>query len=114
MDYVRNYPSERMINIINIAGVPYTDDINIEETIKIALNHLSQDNYIYGFTSRYDEYLSIVNEKLGWMVQNKHTNKTGVKTKITQAEIDEVTKLCTKEIGFHNKALELYKEKYNK
>ena len=103
-----------MINLVNVSGIPYSDDNDVDELIETALEHLSQDNYLFGFTSRYNEYLDIVKENLGWKVNTNHTNKTGTKTNITQSQIDAVTELAAKDVEFHNRALELYKTKYNK
>jgi len=114
LEYAEKYPHGRMINLVNVSGIPYSDDNDVDELIETALEHLSQDNYLFGFTSRYNEYLDIVKENLGWKVNTNHTNKTGTKTNITQSQIDAVTELAAKDVEFHNRALELYKTKYNK
>ncbi len=80
---------------------------------KIAIDNLKKDNVIFGYSENYDEYLNIINKKLGWKGLNKVTNKTNAPYNVKESDKKKLFKLCSNDINFYDESLKIYNEKYS-
>ena len=85
-----------------------------KDKIKICLERIQQDNFMYGFVEKYDDFLDICCSNFGWKYKSVKTNITNSKTNIGEDEKEMLNELLKYEIEFYNKSFEIYNDKHKK
>lgn len=81
---------------------------------KLAIENLKKESTIFGFSEKYNEFLGIVRNNLGWNVNNQKLNKTIVPNTVDEEVKNILRELCSNDIDFYVEALNIYNEKYKK
>lgn len=123
-DFVKKSKRDRRIGILRLSGLPtklnslmwrgsqYDETYDLDEHIELALVNLMQEDILFGFTDKYDEYLNLLRKELDWTINPVKKNVTKFKADISEEDILFATELCEREIEFHNKAIEIYNKRW--
>jgi hypothetical protein len=97
-------------NIEHFTDGGYPD---IDRRIDIALKNLEKENYVFGITNEYDNFLKIIEKKINWKTYKSHKNKTTFDMEISKDDIDFLEERCKKQKLFFESAIKIYKKKYS-
>ena len=95
---------------ISIIGSMHEKDLKTK--YELAIENVLDEKTIFGFTEKYDEFLTIVNERYGWEVENTFKNVSKHKVNLSNADIKKLEELCEYDIKFYNECEKIYKNKF--
>lgn len=111
--WLRNESDYRHYQIGYLTG-PVSDSLSEQGRITLAMEHLRDENMLFGFSERYAEYIQLCCDHLEEDLQPVHVsiNSTTVNQTITPRQREAVTDLLQGEIAFYHQARELYHNKH--
>ena len=92
------------------SGAPI--DAPAEIKLDKALINLKDEKFLFGLTSKYDEFIDLCCTINNWKPQYRTTNVTKAKKEINQEDKDKLQELLSDEINFYEEAVKIYNEKY--
>jgi hypothetical protein len=110
IDWFHDNGTQGLYQLYHVSGVP--KDVPYEVKLSIALKNLKDDNFIFGLTEKYDEFIDICCAVNGWKPQYKTTNVTKAKKEINKEDKNKLQELLSDEINFYEEAVKIYNEKY--
>jgi hypothetical protein len=96
----------------HISTIGSMHEKNVKIKYELALKNISDEKTIFGFTEKYDEFLSLINKEYGWVVKNTMKNVSKHKTNLTNTDITKIEDLCEYDIKFYNESIKIYNERF--
>lgn len=94
----------------HVSGLPI--ELPIEVQLNGALKNLKNDNFLFGFTEYYNEFIDLCCSVNGWKPKYNSINKTQNKHNISDKERGILMAELVNEYVFYEEARKVYNEKY--
>jgi hypothetical protein len=102
--------TQKYYQIYHVSGVP--EDLPVKTKIEIALKNLKDEKFLFGLTSKYDEFIDLCCVTNNWKPQYRTTNVSKTKKEINKEDKNKLQELLSDEINFYGEAVKIYNEKY--
>ena len=98
--------------------INYCSGVSIDAPLEIkldkALINLKSENFLFGLTSKYNEFVDLCCLVNDWKPQYRRINITKAKKEISKDDRKELEELLLDEINFYEEAVNIYNKKYKK